>query len=61
MDFYACRGNGVEPLPFHNMVTYPYPGKSFPADAEHFNHLLECNTRFMSGSEASGYALHHPK
>ncbi len=61
MDFYAYRGDTVEPLPFRDMGTYPYPSKSFPADAEHFNYLLEYNTRFMSGNEASGYAFHYPE
>jgi tetratricopeptide (TPR) repeat protein len=61
MDFYAYRGDTVEPLPFRNMRTYPYPGKSFPADPEHFNYMLEYNTRFMSGNEASGYSFQYPK
>jgi tetratricopeptide (TPR) repeat protein len=61
MDFYAYRGDSVEPLPFHSMGTYPYPGKSFPADPEHFNYLLEYNTRFMSGNEAGGYSFQYPQ
>jgi tetratricopeptide (TPR) repeat protein len=61
MDFYAYRGDTVEPLPFRAMETYPYPGKSFPLDAEHLNYLLEYNTRFMSGNEASGYSFQYPK
>jgi tetratricopeptide (TPR) repeat protein len=61
MDFYAYRGDTVDPLPFRNMETYPYPGKSFPSDAEHMNYLLEYNTRFMSGNEASGYSFQYPK
>ena len=61
MDFYAYRGDTVDPLPFRDMRTYPYPGQSFPADAEHINYLLEYNTRFMSGSEASGYSFQYPK
>src|SRR5258707_2486602 len=32
MDFYAPDGSTVEPLPFRHMGTYPYPGRSFPAD-----------------------------
>jgi hypothetical protein len=60
MDFYAYRGDTVDPLPFRNMGTYPYPGKSFPADGEHLNYLLEYNTRFMSGNEASGYSFRYP-
>jgi tetratricopeptide (TPR) repeat protein len=61
MDFYAYHGNSVAPLPFHDMGTYPYPGKSFPADAAHFDYQLEYNTRFMSGKEAAGYSFHYPK
>jgi tetratricopeptide (TPR) repeat protein len=60
MDFYAYRGDTVEPLPFRNMGTYPYLGKSFPADGEHLNYLLEYNTRFMSGNEARGYSFRYP-
>ena len=59
MDFYAYEGNSVDPLPFRNMGTYPYPGKSFPLDQEHLNYLLEYNTRHMSGREASGYAFRY--
>jgi tetratricopeptide (TPR) repeat protein len=60
MDFYAYRGDTVEPLPYRDMGTYPYPGKSFPADAEHINYQLEYNTRFMSGNEGSGYSFRYP-
>ena len=61
MDFYAYRGDTVEPLPFRSMEKYPYTGKSFPADSEHMNYLLEYNTRFMSGNEASGYSFQYSK
>jgi hypothetical protein len=61
MDFYAYRGDSVDPLPFRDMRSYPYPGQSFPADAEHVNYLLEYNTRFMSGNEASGYSFQYPQ
>ncbi len=61
MDFYAYRGDTVDPLPFSAMKTYPYPGQAFPSDAEHLNYLLEYNTRFMSGNEASGYSFQYPK
>ena len=61
MDFYAYHGDTVEPLPFRDMGAYPYPGQSFPSDAEHLNYLLEYNTRFMSGNEASGYSFQYPK
>ena len=61
MDFYAYRGDTVDPLPFRDMRAYPYPGQSFPTDAEHMNYLLEYNTRFMSGNEASGYSFRYPQ
>jgi tetratricopeptide (TPR) repeat protein len=61
MDFYAYRSDTVDPLPFRDMRTYPYPGRSFPTDAEHLNYLLEYNTRFMSGNEASGYSFQYSK
>jgi Tfp pilus assembly protein PilF len=61
MDFYAYRGDTVDPLPFRDMGTYPYPGQSFPSDPDHVNYLLEYNTRFMSGNEASGYSFQYPK
>jgi len=61
MDFYAYRGDTVEPLPYRDMGTYPYSGRSFPADADHFNYQLEYNTRFMSGNEASGYSFRYPE
>jgi len=61
MDFYAYHGDTVDPLPFRDMRAYPYPGQSFPSDAEHMNYLLEYNTRFMSGNEAGGYWFQYPK
>jgi tetratricopeptide (TPR) repeat protein len=56
MDFYAAEGSTVEPLPFRRMGSYPYPGKSFPSDAEHLNYMLMYNTRFVSGHEPQGYS-----
>ena len=61
MDFYAYHGDTVDPLPFNAMKSYPYPGQSFPADADHLNYQLEYNTRFMSGNEATGYAFRYPQ
>src|SRR5450759_4594307 len=61
MDFYAYHGDTVDPLPFRDMRTYPYPGRSFPSDAEHMNYLLEYNARFMSGNEVGGYWFQYPK
>jgi hypothetical protein len=56
MDFYAAEGSTVEPLPFRGMKQYPYPGKSFPADASHVDYLLNYNTRYVSGNEPLGYS-----
>jgi tetratricopeptide (TPR) repeat protein len=60
MDFYAYQGDRVEPLPFHDMGTYPYREKSFPEDPEHINYLLEYNNRFTSGNESRGYSFQYP-
>jgi Tfp pilus assembly protein PilF len=61
MDFYAYRGGTVDPLPFRDMRTYPYADQTFPSDTGHLNYLLEYNTRFMSGNEASGYSFQYAK
>jgi hypothetical protein len=57
MDFYAYNSTNVDPLPFRNMGTYPYPGKSFPADEKHIDYLLKYNTRHLSGNEPRGYSF----
>ncbi len=57
MDFYAYDFASVDPLPYRNMGSYPYPGKSFPFEDEHLKYFLEYDTRFMSGNEARGYAF----
>ncbi len=59
MDFYAYDGNHVDPLPFRDMGSYPYPGKSFPTDDDHLKYLLEYNTRYMSGNNARGYGFNY--
>jgi Tfp pilus assembly protein PilF len=61
MDFYAADGSTVEPLPFRGMGSYPYPGKSFPKDAEHRDYMLKYNTRFVSGNEPRGYSYEYRK
>jgi tetratricopeptide (TPR) repeat protein len=61
MDFYAYDGNHVGQLPFQAMPGYPYPEKSYPLNDEQMNYILEYNTRFMSGNEASGYAFDYGK
>jgi hypothetical protein len=59
MDFYAYRGDSVDPLPFRNMGSYPYPGKAYPLDEQQLKYLLEYNTRYMSGKEARGYSFQY--
>ena len=62
MDFYAADGATVDPLPFRAMQGYPYSkAKPFPLDAEHFDYLLNYNTRYMSGDEQPGYAFDYGK
>jgi hypothetical protein len=61
MDFYAAHGDTVEPLPFRGMGRYPYPGKTFPQDAEHHDYMLKYNTRFVSGNEPRGYSYEYRK
>jgi hypothetical protein len=57
MDFYAADSNTVDPLPFHNMGTYPYPQQKFPLDDSRLKYLLNYNTRQLSGNEARGYSF----
>jgi len=59
MDFYAFDFTSVDPLPFRQMGTYPYPGKSFPLDDLHLDYLLEYNTRYLSGHESKGYRFEY--
>jgi len=61
MDFYAADGSTVGPLPFRHMGTYPYPGRSFPADNDHLDYMLKYNTRFVSGNEPRGYSYQFEK
>jgi hypothetical protein len=59
MDFYSYDFTRVEPLPFRDMGIYPYPGKAFPLDDPHLKYLLEYNTRYLSGHEATGYRFEY--
>jgi hypothetical protein len=61
MDFYAADGGTVEPLPFRQMGTYPYAGKSFPFDEPHLDYMLKYNTRYLSGDEPTGYSYQFGK
>ena len=60
MDFYAYRGDSVDPLPFRGMGSYPYVGRAYPLDEQQQKYLLEYNTRYMSGNEATGYSFQYP-
>ncbi|MGH9492786.1 MAG: FG-GAP-like repeat-containing protein, partial [Terriglobales bacterium] len=56
MDFYAFHGQTVEPLPYHAMGRYPYPGdRRYPAAAPYLDYLLDYNTREESGKTVRGY------
>jgi tetratricopeptide (TPR) repeat protein len=59
MDFYSYNFTRVEPLPFRDMGIYPYPGKAFPLDDPRLKYLLEYNTRYLSGHEATGYRFEY--
>ncbi|HEX2713979.1 MAG TPA: hypothetical protein VHM88_17435, partial [Candidatus Acidoferrales bacterium] len=58
--FYAAFGDTVEPLPYHEMKTYPYSDATpYPADREHLEYLLNYNTRLLSDRVPS-YSYHYP-
>src|SRR5579871_740535 len=45
-DYNTAYSQSVEPLPFHAMASYPYPGaQHFPDDAAHLAYRKEYNTR----------------
>jgi hypothetical protein len=60
MDFYAFKGDTVDPLPFRAMGTYPYAEGKYPLE-QHMNDLLNYNTRHMSGNESRGYSFNYEK
>jgi hypothetical protein len=50
-DLNTAYGTAVEPLPFHQIKSYPYaPGESYPTDAEHERYLREYDTRVVKRS-----------
>ncbi len=50
MDFYTGHGDGVAPLPFAGMKSYPYAeGESYPADPALGRYAREWNTRKVEG------------
>ena len=45
-DSNTAYGKSVQPLPFHGMISYPYPASQhFPADARHTIYQKTFNTR----------------
>jgi tetratricopeptide (TPR) repeat protein len=60
MDFYAFKGDTVDPLPFGAMGTYPYPEGKYPLDGQHLDDLLNYNTRHVTGKESRGYSFNYP-
>ncbi len=60
MDFYAYRGDSVEPLPFRGMRGYPYPGQSFPDDANTWITCWSTTRGLCPGDEAAGYSFQYP-
>lgn len=53
---YCNTGTTVEPLPFRDMSSYPYPANdTYPSDPDHLAYVREYNTRYYDGS--GGLAL----
>ena len=47
-DLNTAFGTSVEPLPFHDIKTYPHGrGEMYPTDGEHQRYLHEYNTRSL--------------
>ncbi|MFT4154662.1 hypothetical protein, partial [Parafilimonas sp.] len=44
-DLNTAYGQTVEPLPFHNMPSYPYTGKAAYPFAKHKAYMQQYNTR----------------
>jgi len=55
MDFYAAKGDFVNPLPFHRMNEYPYSKEVYLTDSVHVNDLVNYDTRFFSGAPSASY------
>ncbi len=48
MDLYTAHGEGVEPLPFHAMTTFPYKrSEKYPDDAQRNEYRAMYNTRMV--------------
>lgn len=63
MDFYSAESLTVEPLPFHRMLRYPYPGTGgYPSDDLHLAYRLNYNARAVSekGHGSYRFEYRHP-
>ncbi|MEW6756211.1 MAG: FG-GAP-like repeat-containing protein [Candidatus Latescibacterota bacterium] len=50
MDVHSAHSLTVEPLPFHGMSAYPYPGgEQYPQTAAHVHYRLSYNSRTVKG------------
>jgi parallel beta-helix repeat protein len=55
---YYETGSMVEPLPFRNMSTYPYPkNEHYPDSEEYLEYLANWNTRYYEGEKRAGISL----
>ncbi len=56
-----ATGSTVEPLPFHDMSSYPYPhNESYPSDSDHLAYLKQYNTReYTHEGSISASSDHH--
>jgi len=53
-DLNTAHGNTIEPLPYHDIKTYPYgPGDAYPADSARQRYLREYNTRIIRKNPAA--------
>jgi tetratricopeptide (TPR) repeat protein len=60
MDFYAAHAQTVDPLPFHDMRTYPYPAdQGYPFDPLHLLYRLDYNTRVISEKGPASYRFRY--
>ena len=49
LELHSAMSATVEPLPFSNMGSYPYPDGAYPLDEERLRWMLEWNTRPSGG------------
>jgi len=50
MDFHSANSLSVEPLPFHEMSSYPYPQtENYPRSEANLDYIQKFNTRHIKG------------